>query len=107
MIALTTRAADKVAEIRSAEGITEEALRVRVVGGGCAGFSYDLFFEDELSERDQVFESAGVKIFVDMMSSQYLEGTEIDYVEGVGGAGFKFSNPTAKSSCGCGSSFST
>ena len=81
-------------------------LRVAVDGGGCSGFTYDLYFEDETTDLDQVFESAGIKLFIDMMSYQSLENTEIDYVEGLHGAGFKFLNPTAKSTCGCGSSFS-
>ncbi len=107
MLNLTPRAAEKVKEIRGAEGLAEQGLRVRVIGGGCAGFSYDLFFEDETSEMDQTFTSHGIAIYVDMMSAQYVEGTEIDYVEGLQGAGFKFVNPQAKQTCGCGSSFAT
>ncbi|MFN7700955.1 MAG: iron-sulfur cluster insertion protein ErpA [Deltaproteobacteria bacterium] len=103
---LTTKAAEKVREIRAAEGLGEQGLRVRVIGGGCSGFSYDLFFEDEISDLDQKFESPGIAMYVDMMSFQYLEGVEIDYVESLHGAGFKFQNPNAKSTCGCGSSFS-
>lgn len=105
-ISLTEKAAAKVREIREAEGLGEQGLRLRVIGGGCSGFTYDLYFEDETTDLDQVFESAGIKLFIDMMSYQYLENTEIDYVEGLHGAGFKFLNPTAKSTCGCGSSFS-
>jgi iron-sulfur cluster insertion protein len=107
MLNLTTRAAEKVEEIRNAEGLAEQGLRVRVIGGGCAGFSYDLFFEDETTDMDQTFTSHGIPIYVDMMSAQYVEGTEIDYVEGLQGAGFKFVNPQAKQTCGCGSSFAT
>lgn len=103
---LTTKAAEKVREIREAEGLGEQGLRVRVIGGGCSGFSYDLFFEDEITDLDQRFESHGIPMYVDMMSYQYLEGVEIDYVESLHGAGFKFQNPNAKSTCGCGSSFS-
>lgn len=106
MLALTPRAAEKVREIRQTEGLGEQGLRVRVIGGGCSGFSYDLFFEEDTGELDQTFESFGIPLFIDMMSYQYLDGTEIDYVEGLHGAGFKFLNPQAKSSCGCGSSFS-
>lgn len=106
MLTLTAKAAEKVKEIQSSEELSEQGLRVRVLGGGCSGFQYDLFFEDETTENDQHFESHGVQLFVDVMSYQYLEGTEIDYVEGLHGAGFKFQNPTAKSTCGCGSSFS-
>jgi len=107
MLNLTTRAAEKVKEIQDAEGLPEQGLRVRVIGGGCAGFSYDLFFEDETTDMDQTFTSHGIPIYVDMMSAQYVEGTEIDYVEGLQGAGFKFVNPQAKQTCGCGSSFAT
>lgn len=106
MIELTPKAAEKVREIRDSEGLGDQGLRVRVIGGGCSGFSYDLFFEDETNDLDQHFESHGIPIFIDMMSYQYLENTEIDYVEGLHGAGFKFLNPQAKSTCGCGSSFS-
>ncbi len=106
MISLTPKASDKVKEIRQAEGLGEQGLRVRIIGGGCSGFTYDLFFEDETTELDQTFESDGIKLYIDMMSLQYLDGTEIDYVEGLHGAGFKFVNPKAKSTCGCGSSFS-
>ena len=106
MLLITSVAAAKVNEIRSAEGIEPNmALRVRVVGGGCAGFSYDLYF-DEPAEVDRQFEVAGVRCIVDEMSLMYLVGTEIDYVEGLQGAGFKFQNPNVKSTCGCGSSFS-
>ncbi len=105
-INLTARAAEKVNEIRSAENIEDSfGLRLRVVGGGCSGFSYDLYF-DSPTEVDQQFSVAGVKVVVDEMSLMYLVGTEIDYVEGLSGAGFKFNNPNVKSTCGCGSSFS-
>jgi iron-sulfur cluster insertion protein len=103
---ITPVAATKVNEIRQAEAIEPHmALRLRVVGGGCAGFSYDLYF-DEGTEVDRAFEIQGVRVVVDEMSLMYLVGTEIDYVEGLQGAGFKFNNPNVKSTCGCGSSFS-
>ena len=106
MLLITPMAATKVNEIRDAEAIEASmALRLRVVGGGCAGFSYDLYF-DEPAEVDRQFEVAGVRCVVDEMSLMYLVGTEIDYVEGLQGAGFKFNNPNVKSTCGCGSSFS-
>ena len=106
MVQITAIAAAKVNEIRDAEGIEPTmALRLRVVGGGCAGFSYDLYF-DEPAEVDRQLELNGVKVVVDEMSLMYLVGTEIDYVEGLQGAGFKFQNPNVKSTCGCGSSFS-
>ena len=106
MVNITPVAAAKVNEIREAENIEAQlALRLRVVGGGCAGFSYDLYFDDP-AEVDRQFEIQGVKVVVDEMSLMYLVGTEIDYVEGLQGAGFKFNNPNVKSTCGCGSSFS-
>ena len=106
IVALTEKAAEKVREIRQAESIEEAfALRLRIVGGGCSGFSYDLYF-DQAGEGDKTLDSNGVQIVVDPMSLQYLMGTEIDYVDGLYGAGFKFNNPNVKSTCGCGSSFS-
>jgi len=106
MVKITAMAAAKVNEIREAEAIESGmGLRLRVVGGGCAGFSYDLYF-DEQTEVDRRFTANGVDVVVDEMSLMYLAGTEIDYVEGLQGAGFKFNNPNVKSTCGCGSSFS-
>ncbi len=104
MITMTERAAEKVREIAQAEDLSNQGLRLRVVGGGCAGFTYDLYFEDATTEMDEEFESLGVKLFVDPLSFQYLTDTEIDYVEGVHGSGFKFNNPNVTGSCGCGSS---
>jgi len=106
MVALSDKAAEKVKEIRGEENIEESyALRLKVQGGGCSGFSYDLYF-DQAQETDQAFDVKGVKLICDQMSLMYLMGTEIDYVEGLHGAGFKFNNPNVKSTCGCGSSFS-
>ncbi len=107
MITITDRAALKVKEIQSAEGLEGQALRLCVKGGGCAGFSYDLYFEDKPTETDEQFECNGVKVCVDEMSLQYLDSTEIDYVEEAHREGFKFNNPNVKGTCGCGSSFST
>ena len=106
VIKLTARAAEKVKAIRAEEKIEEGyGLRLKVMGGGCSGFAYDLFF-DQVQEVDQTFESQGVRMLCDQMSMMYLVGTEIDYVESVQGSGFKFTNPNVKSTCGCGSSFS-
>ena len=105
LVRLSPLAAEKVLEIKSAEGIEDDmALRLRVVGGGCSGFSYDLYF-DAKNEMDRELECHGVRMVVDQMSLMYLIGTEVDYVEGLAGAGFKFHNPNVKSTCGCGSSF--
>jgi iron-sulfur cluster insertion protein len=106
ILGLTEKAAEKVREIQAAESIEPSyGLRLRVVGGGCSGFAYDLYF-DQVTEMDRTFDSHGVKLVVDQMSLQYLAGTTVDYVEGLQGAGFKFGNPNVKSTCGCGSSFS-
>lgn len=106
LVTLTPLAAEKVLEIAEAEAIEDDLfLRLRVVGGGCSGFSYDLYF-DEKTEMDRQYQLRGVSVIVDQMSLMYLVGTEIDYVEGLMGAGFKFHNPNVKSTCGCGSSFS-
>jgi iron-sulfur cluster insertion protein len=105
MISLTEVAAEKVMEIAKAEGLTGQGLRLRVIGGGCAGFQYDLFFEEKPTETDEVFDSHGIPLYVDPLSFQYLDGTEVDYIEGAHGAGFKFLNPNVSGTCGCGSSF--
>ena len=107
MIALTPVAAEKVKEILSQQTPTPSGLRVAVVGGGCSGFSYHMAFENKPNEdTDNIYEFDGLKVMVDQMSEMYLDGIEIDYVESLEGAGFKFNNPNVKSTCGCGSSFS-
>jgi iron-sulfur cluster insertion protein len=106
MITITEKAADKVKEIADAEALQGQGLRLRVVGGGCSGFSYDLYFEDQPTDMDETFQANGVNLYIDPLSFQYLDGTEIDYVEGLHGSGFKFNNPNVKGTCGCGSSFS-
>ena len=106
LVKLTPRAAEKVKAIRVEENIEQSyGLRLKVQGGGCSGFAYDLYF-DQAQDVDQTFESQGVHMLCDQMSLMYLVGTEIDYVESVQGSGFKFTNPNVKSTCGCGSSFS-
>jgi iron-sulfur cluster insertion protein len=104
-ITVTESAATKIKELLSEEGKAESGLRVFVQGGGCSGFQYGLMIEEGgAGVGDQAYESNGVKLFVDPLSFQYLEDTEIDYVEGVHGSGFKFNNPQVTGSCGCGSS---
>ena len=106
MITITDKAAAKVREIATEEGLGSQGLRLRVIGGGCAGFNYDLYFEDAPTSTDEEFTDKGVKMFVDPLSYQYLDNTEIDFVDGLYGSGFKFGNPNVTSTCGCGSSFS-
>jgi len=90
----------------SEEGLPETAgLRVRVVPGGCSGFQYSLNIEEESRQGDFILNEHGVRLFVDMFSAQYLNGVQIDYVSGVMGSGFTFTNPNATGSCGCGTSF--
>jgi iron-sulfur cluster insertion protein len=105
MISLTETAAKKISDLRLEEGKPEWGLRIRVVGGGCSGMSYELGWDDVASPDDNVTESGGVKVFVDSKSAPYLQGSEIDYVDNsMLGAGFAIKNPNVKSSCGCGSS---
>ena len=106
VVTLTPPAVDMVKRIRAKEGLPEgHALRVAVVGGGCSGFSYQLDFDDKVQDGDEVVEYEGVVVRVDPTSAQYLRGIEIDYVNSLSGGGFKFINPNAKHTCGCGSSF--
>ncbi|HSE92141.1 MAG TPA: iron-sulfur cluster assembly accessory protein [Methylomirabilota bacterium] len=105
MVTLTETAAKKVTDLRLEEGKPEWGLRVRVVGGGCSGMSYELGWDDQAVEGDTVVESHGVKVYVDQNSAAYLAGSEIDFVDNnMMGAGFAIKNPNVKSSCGCGQS---
>lgn len=106
MIALTPIAADKVRQLLTGRGTPEIGLRIGVRGGGCSGNSYYMEFCEALTPGDEIVESNGVKLFVDLKSLVLLGGTEIDYVEGLMGAGFKFNNPNVKHNCACGESFS-
>ena len=105
MIQLTDTASTKVREIMSQQNPAPTALRVAVVGGGCSGFSYHMAFDNAENPSDNVYEFEGLKVLVDQMSEMYLDGVQIDYIETLEGAGFKFNNPNVKSTCGCGSSF--
>jgi len=105
MVQLTEVAAGKVKEIMSQQSPAPSVLRVAVVGGGCSGFSYHMAFDNSENPSDNVYEFEGVKLVVDQMSEMYLDGVQIDYIETLEGAGFKFNNPNVKSTCGCGSSF--
>lgn len=106
MIRVTEKAAKEVARLVSKEEKPGSFLRVQVVGGGCSGMSYKLSFDNQRAEKDKVFEEQGVTIVVDPKSYLYLAGTTLDFSDGLEGTGFSFSNPNAKKSCGCGSSFS-
>jgi iron-sulfur cluster assembly protein len=105
MVQLTEKAIGKVKEIMSSQDPAPAGLRIAVVGGGCSGFSYSMAFENQPNMLDKTYSYDGLKVFVDQASLLYLDGAEVDYVESLEGAGFKFSNPHVKSTCGCGSSF--
>ena len=106
-ITLTDKAVQMVKITREQEGIEADyGLRVAVRGGGCSGMEYALDFEREPRENDFIISYEGLEVYVDGISARYLLGTEIDYILGSTGAGFKFNNPNATGSCGCGSSFS-
>ena len=105
-IVFSDAAARKVKELIQEEGNPALKLRVFVAGGGCSGFQYGFTFDEEISEDDYQFDKFGVKMLVDAMSSQYLNGAEIDYQDKLEGAQFIIHNPNVKSTCGCGSSFS-
>lgn len=105
-LTLTPKAVEMVKDAMARESLDGYGLRVSVMGGGCSGLQYGLDFENEERPGDYTFDVEGVKVFLDMMSSTYLEGVTIDYVQSLQGAGFKFVNPKASRTCGCGSSFS-
>jgi iron-sulfur cluster assembly protein len=105
-LTLTETAAQEVKKFIEAENVgTQGGLRVRVVPGGCSGFQYAMNIEEAPAANDEVIESGGLRVFVDMFSAQYLGGVQIDYVNSVMGSGFTFTNPNATGGCGCGSSF--
>ena len=105
-LAFTDSAANKVKALIEEEKNPNLKLRVYVTGGGCSGFQYGFTFDEETAEDDTVVMNAGVTLVVDPMSFQYLQGAEIDYKEDLSGAQFMINNPNAKTTCGCGSSFS-
>jgi len=117
MISITEKAVKEIRRISANEAATNPAapgaadlgamVRVQVVGGGCSGMSYKLGFENQPpAQNDKVFEKDGVKVLVDSKSYIFLIGTELDFSDGLNGTGFTFTNPNAKRTCGCGSSFS-
>ncbi|HLF97349.1 MAG TPA: iron-sulfur cluster insertion protein ErpA [Methylococcaceae bacterium] len=105
-IVFTDAAASKVSELIAEEGNDQLKLRVYVSGGGCSGFQYGFTFDEEVAEDDTTVVKNGVTVLIDAMSIQYLTGAEIDYKDDLSGAQFVIKNPNAKTTCGCGSSFS-
>ncbi|MEW6072808.1 MAG: iron-sulfur cluster assembly accessory protein [Planctomycetota bacterium] len=107
MITLTDRAVVEIRRIIHDQGLpAATVLRVGVRGGGCSGFSYSLGFDDHVADTDQVSESQGVTVVCDPKSFLYLNNTTVDFEDSLMGRGFKFANPNASKSCGCGESFS-
>jgi iron-sulfur cluster assembly protein len=107
LVVLSEAAAGKLQELVAAEANPQMGLRVYVYSGGCSGFRYGMMLEDQPSNEDVTVESRGIKVYVDRNSTQYLGGSEIDYLDTLMGAGFTVNNPNAVSACGCGSSFRT
>jgi len=106
MINVTSTAAGKISELLAEEQKDGSGLRVFVQGGGCSGFQYGLMIDEGNTDGDQIFESNGVRLYVDPISVRCLAGAEVDFVDTVTGGGFTIKNPNAVSTCGCGQSFS-
>jgi len=105
MIQITDVAASRIKMLMAKQGMNEGGLRVGIKGGGCSGLSYTFAWEKEARLGDEVVEAQGVKLFVDKKSLLFLRGTTLDYDTSLMSKGFVFSNPNAKSTCGCGTSF--
>ncbi len=107
MLTLTAQAIAQVKDVMKTQNFDGYFLTIRVVPAGCSGLGYDLNLMKDSKPGDLIWEQDGVKLCTDPISTKYLNGTEVDYQKSDMGAGFKFTNPNAKSSCGCGTSFST
>ena len=106
MITITDKAAERARHLMAQEGKADNYfVRVGVEGGGCSGLSYKLEFDNQLKEKDQVFEDKGLKLVTDLKSFLYLVGTQLDFSDGLNGKGFHFINPNASRTCACGESF--
>jgi len=106
MVTLTDTATSKIRELMNGEQAEETGLRLAVRGGGCSGFQYALAF-DQLREGDQVYELDAVRVLIDKESLPFVDGSEVDFVDGLQGAGFAVNNPNVVAACGCGQSFRT
>ncbi len=104
-LTITEKAAEEIKRIIEQENDEELALRIGVQGGGCSGLTYFMTLEKEVRQNDKVFEQNGFKVLVDSKSAMYLDGTELEFTDGLSGRGFVFNNPNAQRTCGCGSSF--
>jgi iron-sulfur cluster assembly protein len=106
VITLTEAAIKEVKRLVNVQGITDGGLRLGVKGGGCSGLSYTINFDEKIGPHDQVYDFDGVKVLVDAKSAIYLQGTQLDYQKDLMSGAFKFVNPNANKTCGCGESFS-
>lgn len=106
IITLTESAVKEVKRLLDLQGITEGGLRLGVKGGGCSGLSYTLNFDEKIGPHDQVYDIEGIKVIVDAKSAIYLQGIQLDYYKDLMTGSFRFSNPNASKTCGCGESFS-
>jgi len=108
MVTITERAIQQIVGLMEKEGITPEThnLRVGVVGGGCSGLSYQMKFDDNIDSSDTVVDLESIKVIINKLSLLYLDGTELDYQDGLNGKGFEWNNPNSTRTCGCGESFS-
>lgn len=105
-ITISDRCATRIAALRDQQGDPELMLRLSVSGGGCSGFQYGFDFDKDQQDDDHIFEKNGIKVIIDEMSLELMDGAEIDFVQDLMGASFKIKNPNATSECGCGTSFS-
>jgi iron-sulfur cluster assembly protein len=106
VITLSQAALKEVRRLMNVQGFTEGGLRLGVKGGGCSGLSYTINFDEKIGQYDQVYTFEGVKVIVDAKSAIYLQGTQLDFQKDLMGGSFKFVNPNANKTCGCGESFS-
>ncbi|MBI5302252.1 MAG: iron-sulfur cluster insertion protein ErpA [Chloroflexi bacterium] len=107
LVTLTPIAASKLQTLLAEKNLAGYGLRVFVSGGGCSGFQYGMAFENTTEDGDFVFDSGGMRVYLDNASATYLEGATVDYVDSLMGGGFKIENPNAASTCSCGQSFSS
>lgn len=105
MFSVTPKAVDEIKRLLAEDDIENAFLRVRIVPGGCSGFSYEMGFDDETEDSDRMIESGGVAVAIDELSYTYLDGAVLDFKDGLNGKGFAIENPNAAGSCGCGQSF--
>ena len=105
MFSVTPKAIDQIKRLLAEDDMQNAFLRVRIVPGGCSGFSYEMGFDDEADEGDSMIESGGIKVAIDEISFTFLNGAVLDFKDGLNGTGFSIKNPNATGSCGCGQSF--